>query len=104
MSDEKRTLRRRMHGMMFKLPGMISCSEFEDFILEYLDDELPKGKRLIFEMHLKVCRECREYLASYQKGLALLPTVKDDDISDVENVPEDLVNAVLNAIDIKTNE
>ena len=45
---------RRIHGAMFKLPLMITCEAFEDFILAYLEDELPRGQRVIFDMHLKL--------------------------------------------------
>ena len=33
------SVRQRIKGIMFKLPMMITCVEFEDFILAYLDDE-----------------------------------------------------------------
>ncbi|MCG8404340.1 MAG: zf-HC2 domain-containing protein, partial [Phycisphaerales bacterium] len=65
MTKAKRSLRRRIHSVMFKLPLMISCREFEAFIVDYLDDQLPARQRKIFEFHLKICRECRDYLAAY---------------------------------------
>ena len=40
MNSLRRTLRRRMHGLIFKLPLMITCEEFEAFLLAYLEDEL----------------------------------------------------------------
>ncbi|MCP4319118.1 MAG: hypothetical protein GY789_24785 [Hyphomicrobiales bacterium] len=36
MTDTQPRLVRRIHGMMFKLPLMITCEAFEDFILAYL--------------------------------------------------------------------
>ena len=86
---------RRLHGLLFKLPMMITCSEFEDFILAYLDDELPRRKRLVFEMHLKLCAECRAYLAAYRTALVLTQAQSDTDLTDV---PEDLVTAVMSAL------
>lgn len=98
MTAPKKTIKRRIHGVMFKLPMMITCNEFEDFILAYLEDELPRGKRAIFDMHLKVCRECREYLRAYRASMDLAKQTLQTVESDLpESVPEDLVAAVLAA-------
>ena len=40
MTRQRKTLLSRLHGMMFKLPLMITCDAFESFILAYLEDEL----------------------------------------------------------------
>jgi len=96
VTQPKRPLRRRIHGVMFKLPMMISCSEFEDFILAYLDDDLPPSKKFLFESHLKLCRECRAYLKAYRASVSLTEAQKE--IS-AEDVPEDLVKAILAARD-----
>ncbi len=87
---------RRIHGMMFKLPLMITCEAFEDFILAYLDDALPPKQRFVFELHLKVCRECREYLRAYRAAVELARQgVAQEDEARLGEVPEDLVRAVL---------
>jgi anti-sigma factor RsiW len=90
---------RRLKGAMLKrMHGMITCREFEEFVLSYLDDELPAKQRNIFEWHLRICRECREYLAAYERtievGKAALGSADDAVPGDV---PEDLVRAVLDA-------
>ncbi len=85
---------RRIHGMMFKLPLMIACDEFEEFILAYLEDELPAKQKFVFEMHLKVCQECREYLRAYRASMDLAKHA-DDPLPDT--VPEDMVKAVVAA-------
>lgn len=85
-------------GIMFKkMHGMITCVEFESFILDYLEGELPEGQRKIFEFHMRICRECREYLAAYQRSIELGQKVftADDDLP--ADVPEDLVKAILDA-------
>lgn len=94
-------IRRRLKGMMLKhVHYMITCQEFEAFILGYLDGELSARQRRIFEWHLRICRECREYLAAYRAamaaGRAVLPS-PDDPVPD--DVPEDLVKAVLESRD-----
>lgn len=100
MTRPRPSLMRRMHGLMFKLPMMISCNEFEDFILAYLDGELPRDKVFLFELHLKVCRECRDYLAAYQASMHLTKSALDaGQRSELEDVPADLVTAVMEARD-----
>ena len=98
MSSGSRTLLRRMHGIMFKLPSMISCVEFEGFILAYLDDELPRRQKIVFEMHLRLCRECRDYLKAYRTSMILAAeAIRDTSYFDPEDVPEDLIATVLAA-------
>ncbi len=92
------SLRRRLHGRMFSLPGMITCNEFEDFILAYLDDELPRSKRRVFDWHIRLCKECREYLAAYIASLELTKkALATDEAASLPDVPDDLVTAVMEA-------
>ncbi len=84
--------------MMKRMHGMITCREFEDFIMSYLSDELTPTQSRVFRMHLRVCRECREYLAAYQRTIemsGLMFKVPDDKLP--EDVPEDLIKAILSA-------
>jgi predicted anti-sigma-YlaC factor YlaD len=97
MGMSRKTVR-RIHGTMFKLPLMITCEVFEDFILAYLDDELSVKQKFAFEMHLKLCRECRDYLKAYRVSL----TLAKDSVSETvtllpDEVPEDLILAILEA-------
>ena len=92
-------LMRRLKGAMLKsMHGMITCREFEDFVLDYLDGELPQRQAKIFEWHLRICRECREYLEAYKRtidiGKAVLGPM-DDPVP--QDVPEDLIQAVLDS-------
>ena len=77
---------------------MISCKEFEEFILDYLDDELPLAKKKMFEFHLRVCIECTEYLAAYKRSIELgIAVFKEPGAQIPDDVPEDLIKAVLDA-------
>lgn len=92
-------IRRWFKGLMFKhMHRMITCKEFEEFVLDYLDGGLTDRQRSLFERHMRICRECREYLAAYQRtieiGRAVLPS-SDDPVPD--DVPEDLIKAILDA-------
>ena len=98
MMFSQRSLRRRLHGMIFKLPLMITCNEFESFILAYLEHDLSPRQKSVFELHLKVCRECRDYLAAYRASLELAKGALDKYRDHLEeDIPEDLVKAVLAA-------
>ena len=90
---------RWIKGMMLRrMPLMITCEEFESFILAYLEDELPGRQRRVFEFHLKICRECRDYLAAYRRTVELGKAAFAESAAPLpESVPEDLVKAVLEA-------
>lgn len=34
------------------IPGMITCEEFEKFIVDYFEQDLSWKQKLVFEMHL----------------------------------------------------
>jgi len=88
-----------LKGMLFKhVPYMISCVEFDDFISMYFEGSLPGTQVRVFELHLKVCRECRDYLAAYQEAMEVGRIVfNEPDASVPDDVPEDLVKAILDA-------
>jgi len=88
-----------LKGFVLKhMHGMITCKEFEDFVHDYIDDELPARQRSKFELHMRLCHECRQYLQAYQRtvevGRAVLSSA-DKPIPD--DVPEDLIKAILKA-------
>lgn len=92
----KRSWKRRMQGIMFRLPMMITCRQFEDFIIAYLEGGLSDREHRLFEIHLKICRECKEYLAAYQASMeAAKLGLSEEGAKLPEDVPEDLVAAVI---------
>ena len=97
MTRVRPTLMRRVHGAMFKLPLMITCEAFEDFILAYLEGDLSPRQKFVFELHLKMCRECRDYLKAYRASLDLARSLSQDPDPLPDAVPDDLVAAVLAA-------
>lgn len=98
MTNRIRNVMRVVKGMMLRLPLMVTCREFEDFVLDYLDGNLPASQRRVFDMHLRMCRECREYLAAYKRTMELSRMALDRPPTVVmDEVPEDLIKAVLDA-------
>lgn len=90
-----RSRKTQIERWLMKMPLMISCEEFETFIMQYLEGELPRLKRMVFDMHLKVCRECRDYLAAYKLSIASAKGAIESE--KLPPVPEDLVVAILEA-------
>jgi predicted anti-sigma-YlaC factor YlaD len=76
----------------------MTCKDFVEFLMDYLEGELPKAQKALFEEHLKVCSSCVAYLSTYQDTVALSKAALGDPEAPVpEEVPEDLVAAVLAA-------
>jgi hypothetical protein len=94
------TIKRRLKGMLLRrLHNMISCVEFEGFINSCLDEALPGKQRKLFEWHLQICRECREYMAAYKRTIELSQaTLGGANDAVPEDVPEDLIRAILDTI------
>ena len=77
----------------------MTCRELIEFLMAYLDDELPPASRRVFDAHLAACPPCQRYLASYREAVALGRTAfgPDPDEPVGDDVPEDLVRAILAA-------
>lgn len=83
-----------------RMPLMLTCREAEDFIHEFVDGNLSRRQRAIFGMHLRMCPECRAYLAAYRRSIELGQAVFSDPDSQVpEEMPETLITAILEARD-----
>jgi predicted anti-sigma-YlaC factor YlaD len=88
-----------LKGLMFRhMHGMLTCREFDSFVLAYLDGELSSRQRSVFEWHLRLCRECRDYLAAYKRTLEIGQAImQSPEASLPQSVPEDLITAILEA-------
>ena len=76
----------------------MTCQEFVDFLMAYLDGELAPEVRLVFEGHIRDCPPCLAYLESYRETVRLGKSLCDDPEGPVpEEVPEALVRAILDA-------
>lgn len=97
----KPSLARAVKGVMMNyLPMMLTCERFEDFIIDYLEGDLPEDKRKLFNFHIRTCRECREYLSAYKRTREIAREVAEERtrmVTTLSEVPEDLLNAVIQA-------
>lgn len=77
---------------------MITCREFVDFLMRYLDEELAAGERSDFERHIADCPPCDTYLSQYRDTVRLEKSICADAEGPVpEDVPDELVSAILSA-------
>ncbi|KIG17836.1 hypothetical protein DB30_02458 [Enhygromyxa salina] len=89
----------------------ISCREVSEFLLAYLDRELDEPSRAEFELHLKLCPPCVNYLEGYRDTIALVRACTRDDAEGAaakscegqpnqrpkKAPPEGLIQAILSA-------
>ncbi|HEX4143064.1 MAG TPA: zf-HC2 domain-containing protein [Pirellulales bacterium] len=72
----------------------MTCKEVNEFLVDYLDGSLPWRQRLSLNVHLMICRHCRQYLASYAATVRLTKSLGQV----IEQpVPDELVRAILRA-------
>ncbi len=48
-----------------------TCRDEVELIGDYLTDKLTKPERAAFEAHLRACRDCGAFLATYKKTIEL---------------------------------
>ena len=75
----------------------MTCKDFIEFLHEYLGDELPEAQKQRFEEHLAVCDSCVAYLSNYEDTMSLAKACYSDDAPVPEDVPQELVHAILAA-------
>jgi anti-sigma factor RsiW len=75
----------------------MTCREFVEFLMAYLDRELEARQRDVFEGHMRQCPACVAYLDTYRTTVALGAELGDPDSPVPEEVPDELVRAILAA-------
>lgn len=75
----------------------MNCREFTEFVMAWIDGELPEDERATFEAHIQECPPCVRFLHSYQDTVRLGKAASADDESVLQEVPERLIRAVLAA-------
>ena len=76
----------------------MTCREVTEFLAEYFSGELTSGQLQEFERHLEGREECVAYLKGYEKAVKLgKAALKDLDEGVPDDVPEELVQAILAA-------
>ena len=76
---------------------LISCQALIDFLDDYVEARLSPSEHARFEAHLEICDACVRYLKSYRGTVRALSLVASQDAEVPEDVPRELVRAVLAA-------
>lgn len=76
----------------------LTCHDLTEFLMAYLDEELPEAQREEFRRHLETCPPCLVYLETYEEAVRLgKACCEEPDEGVPDEVPEALVQAILRA-------
>jgi anti-sigma factor RsiW len=76
----------------------MTCKEVNEFLMAYLDAELPDAARLAFEAHLSECSSCSRYLDQYRRTVQLgREGCAPGDAPADHHIPSGLLNAIRSA-------
>ena len=77
----------------------MTCQEFVEFLMAYLDGELTPAQREAFQGHMGDCPPCITSLETYRESVELgkKALCEDPEAPVPEDVPDDLVAAILAA-------
>jgi anti-sigma factor RsiW len=76
----------------------MTCREAIEFLMSYLDGELPAEVQAEFERHLAACRSCVAYIDTYKTTVKLEKAALCDGGSPaLPPLPEELVQAIVAA-------
>ncbi len=77
---------------------MMTCRDFTEFVWAYLDGDMSPEQRFEFDAHMAVCPHCVAYLDTYRTTVQMgKQAFSDPDAPLPDDVPEDLVQAILAA-------
>ena len=61
---------------------MLTCREITELITDYMEGQLGFMESLSFQMHLGLCRNCRNYLHQLRQTVKTLGRLPDEPIPD----------------------
>ena len=92
--DRSSRFTKGMIAMMLHVwPGQITCKQFNEFLVDFVDDDLPPQIMQTVQYHLKICPTCRRHHHDYVETIKLSKAAGGGD--EIVKAPQDLVNAIL---------
>ena len=70
------SVKHKMIRAMFGLMRLPTCEEVEQFAYDFLEGVLDSKTMKAVEWHLKACKNCKRFIAAYQKTASLGKTFK----------------------------
>ncbi|HKQ63156.1 MAG TPA: zf-HC2 domain-containing protein [Candidatus Polarisedimenticolaceae bacterium] len=79
----------------------MTCREFIEILIDYLDGELGPEQLATIDGHLAVCPDCVNYLHSYRRTVELEKAAMQEPATDgiEREVPEELVARILGELE-----
>jgi hypothetical protein len=75
---------------------MLTCKEFDEFMLTHLKGGLPAWQKYMCWLHVKMCRECGDFVANHRRNFSKsLSTFEHPQTPVPGSVPKELVQATL---------
>ena len=74
---------------------MLKCKDIVDQASDYLDHEMPFGRRMQYRMHLFICRHCRNFSRQFDASVAMLkrlPTRQQKHRAGIDSVKQKIDN------------
>lgn len=82
----------------------MTCRQLADFLMDYLNHDLPADVRQAFDRHLALCPNCVAYVKTYQTAIDLgRLAFADVDADASTEVPTELVRAILQATNTESH-
>ncbi len=75
----------------------MNCREYVDFLMAYVNSELPPDQAAAFRQHISDCPPCINYLDTYRETLELETRAYAEQEALFEEAPVNLVKAILAA-------
>jgi anti-sigma factor RsiW len=75
----------------------LDCHAFSEGCGELAETSMPDERRRVFERHMSICRACVEYLASYERTIAVARSASEVDETALRALEERLITSLLAA-------
>ncbi len=98
--DKAGPVKRKLGALFLEyFPGQITCREFESFVYDYYENQLPEDKRELFEFHMRICPMCKSAFMAYVRTVELTGLVfekpANDGVVSCDEALQELVNVML---------
>ncbi len=79
----------------------MTCKDVESFLDDYLEGTLPLATRIRFEIHVRMCAECRPYIARYRRAMELGQKLLSEPAEgeEPEAAPQELIDVIHKSLD-----
>ena len=68
---------------------MLSCKDITELVTDYLEDRMSFMDKMRFQLHLGMCKHCRNYLKQMRQTIDTISELKEEDVP--EHVMEELM-------------